>query len=76
MIVGIGGTLKGIEDVDRFSPPVPVKLFNGKKYHGYVLCKTKRSAETIANRIRKMDYLTRVTKYEIPKLGYVVWVSE
>jgi hypothetical protein len=76
MIVGLGGSLKGIEDAGTFSSPVPTKSFGGKKYHGYVLCSTKRSATTVANRLRKMGYLARVSKYEISKLGYVVWVAE
>ena len=76
MIVGIGRTTEGIEDFSKFSAPVPGKSFGAMRYHGFGICSTKKSAKRIAERIRNMGYLARVTKYEIPKLGYVVWIAE
>jgi hypothetical protein len=76
MIVGIGSATKGIYDFSKFSAPVPVKYFGAMRYAGFGICDTKKSAKKIAERIREMRYLARVTKYETPKLGYVIWVSE
>lgn len=76
MIIGIGSTTKDIDDFSKFSAPVPGKSFGAMRYHGFGLCTTKKSANKVADRIREMRYLARVTKYEIPKLGYVVWVAE
>ena len=76
MIVGLGSTLHGIDDVSKLSPPTDKKKIGTKTYEAWVLTDTKRSAETITKRIRNLGYLARIGKHDITNRDYTVWVSE